>query len=381
MAGGLMKQHSSKQIFFTLILLTGQLSALLGCSSNNNSATGSSPDVSAATLGRKIFFDENLSANANQSCATCHNPLAGFTDPASLKTTPVSEGSTSGRFANRNAPTSAYASFSPPFRLTSSPQTSEEASRYEGGQFLDGRSIDLVEQAKGPFINPLEMNNANEAEVVNKIRNSTYANDFISVFGESAFADNHIAYNNIAVAIAAFESTVEMNAFSSRFDAYLDDPLTNPLTASELRGLNLFKDPGTAKCANCHLLENPNGGPALFTNFKYYNIGTPKNPNNPDTSLDLGLGAITAEPEEDGKFKVPTLRNVALTAPYMHNGVYETLEDVVRHYDIMVTNEFVITEVNRNIAPELNPGSYTSLGLSTQDYADLIAFMETLTDQ
>lgn len=376
-----MKQHNNKHIIFTLILLTSQLSTLIACSSNNSSGTGSSPDVTAATLGRKIFFDESLSANTNQSCATCHNPLAGFTDPASLKTSPVSEGSTSGRFGNRNAPTSAYASFSPPFRLTLTPQTAEEASRYEGGQFLDGRSIDLIEQAKGPFLNPLEMNNANEAEVVNKIRNSAYTNDFISVFGESAFTDDLTAYNNVAIAIAAFESTVEMNAFSSRFDAYQDDPLTNPLTASELRGFNLFKDPNTAKCANCHLLENPDSGPALFTNFKYYNIGTPKNPDNPDTSLDLGLGAITAEPEEDGKFKVPTLRNVALTAPYMHNGVYETLEDVVRHYDIQVTNEFIIAEVNRNIAPELNPGSYTSLGLSTQDYADLVAFMEALTDQ
>lgn len=352
-------------------LLTGSLT---GCSSSSNNG------VNITQLGSKIFFDENLSSNANQSCASCHDPAAGFADPNVLHTAPVSEGSVTSSFGNRNAPTSAYASFSPDFRLTTTPQTSEDPSQYEGGQFLDGRSVDLIEQAKAPFLNPVEMNNTDQADVVNKVSNSSYANDFITVFGATAFDNTAVAYNNIARAIAAFESSAEMNAFTSKFDAFQNDPVNNPLTISELRGFNLFKDPNGAKCANCHVVVNPTGGPALFTNFKYFNIGTPSNPNNPDSSQDLGLGAIVADSTEDGKFKTPTLRNVEVTAPYMHNGVYETLEQVVTHYDIQVANEFIIPEVNRNIASELNAGTFVGLGLSAQDSIDLVNFMKTLTD-
>lgn len=368
----------NKHLIFSLTLLTGIISTLAACSSSTDSVSDTDT-VTAISLGSKIFFDTNLSSNANQSCATCHDPVAGFADPSSLETSPVSAGSVSSAFGNRNAPTASYASFSPDFRTTTTAQTSEDGSSYEGGQFYDGRSLNLVEQAKGPFLNPVEMNNSDEADVVNKVKNSDYSDDFKAVFGDTAFDNTAEAYHNIAVAIAAFESASVMNSFTSKFDAYQNDPANNPLTDSELRGFNLFKG-SRAKCANCHVVDNPNGGPALFTNFKYFNVGTPVNPDNPDSTQDLGLGAITGEASDDGKFKVPTLRNVALTAPYMHNGAYSTLEEVVRHYDIQVTNEYIDIEVNRNIASELNPGTYTSLGLLTQEYDDLIAFMETLTD-
>lgn len=372
-----MKQHypDAVRISFFLIVII-----LISSCSNSSSNSTSSNNNDIVELGRNIFFDQNLSRNANQSCAICHDPVAGFSDPRVSKTAPVSEGSVVSSFGNRNSPTSAYASFSPAFRQTTTAQTSEAASKYEGGQFLDGRSVDLIEQAKAPFLNPVEMNNIDEADVVNKVSNSTYADDFIAVFGPTAFDDISVAYTNIATAIAAFESASEMNPFTSRFDAFQNDPVNNPLTPSELRGFNLFKDTNKAKCANCHVVDNPTGGPALFTNFKYFNVGTPRNPDNPDNTQDLGLGAITAETAEEGKFKVPTLRNVELTSPYMHNGVYDTLEQVVTHYDIQVANEFITPEVNRNIAPELNAGTFTGLGLSVQDSADLVAFMKTLTD-
>jgi len=369
----------NKYTLLTCAIFTGFISGLSGCSSNSSTTAGDET-VNAVTLGRKIFFDENLSSNANQSCASCHSPMAGFTDPRVLKTSPVSEGSVTAAFGNRNAPTSAYASFSPDFRITTTAQTSEDPSKYEGGQFYDGRSPDLVEQAKAPFLNPVEMNNSDEADVVNKVLNSDYADDVRTVYGETAFDDTSTAYTNIATAVAAFERSTEMNPFTSKFDAFQNDPTNNPLSASELRGFNLFKDANVAKCANCHTVNTAGGSPSLFTNFKYYNVGTPANPDNPDNTQDLGLGAIVNETDQEGKFKTPTLRNIDLTSPYMHNGVYETLEEVVRHYDIQVTNEFITPEVNRNIAPELNPGTYTSLGLSTQDTADLVAFMKTLTD-
>jgi len=361
------------------MILSGLMLASIGCGSDDGSPQASN-SVSSVTLGRKIFFDENLSSNANQSCASCHNPVAGFADFNATQIAPVSAGSVVTSFGNRNAPTSAYASFSPDFRLTVTPQTSEEPSKYEGGQFFDGRSKNLIEQAKAPFLNPVEMNNIDEADVVAKVQNSEYADDFLTVYGATAFDNVTVAYNNIATAIAAFETAAEMNPFTSKFDAFQNDPANNPLNASELRGFNLFKNPNTAKCANCHVVVNPAGGKALFTNFKYFNVGTPSNINNPDNSQDLGLGTAVAEGTEEGKFKVPTLRNVALTAPYMHNGVYQTLEDVVRHYDIQVANEFITPEVNSNIAPELNAGAFTGLGLSQQDYNDLVSFMNILTD-
>jgi len=368
----------NKHIILTGAVFAGIISGTPGCSSNSSTATGDGT-VTAVTLGRKIFFDENLSSNANQSCASCHSPISGFADPRVLKTSPVSEGSVSGAFGNRNAPTSAYASFSPDFRLTTTAQTSEDPSKYEGGQFYDGRSLDLIEQAKAPFLNPVEMNNTDEADVVNKVQNSSYADDVRTVYGETAFDNINTAYTNIATALAAFEGSSEMNPFTSKFDAFMNDPVNNPLSDSERRGFNLFKDPNGAKCANCHTLDVSGNTPSLFTNFKYYNIGVPANPDNPNNAQDLGLGAVTLETDQEGKFKVPTLRNIELTPPYMHNGVHATLEDVVRHYDLFGDGN-IFADVNRNIASELNPGAETSMGLTPVNYIDLVAFMKTLTD-
>lgn len=358
-----------------------------GGDDGGNSSTNTTTTM--VELGRKLFFDTNLSSGSNQACASCHDPDNGFADPRVSVTAPVSEGSVGGTFGDRNAPTAAYASFAPSFGLVAdADQTPETDSKYQGGQFLDGRAVDLIEQAKGPFLNPLEMNNSSEAEVVAMVQNADYASDFIAVFGAGAFNDTSVAYHNIATAIAAFEASSEVNQFSSKFDAYLAGSYT--LTASEQRGFDLFVDAEATKCANCHTVgDTPET--SLFTNFRYYNIGTPMNLNNPayladNSFVDDGLGASSAIAESDrngerGKFKVPTLRNVELTAPYMHNGVYATLEETVLHYDIQVANLFITPEVNEaNIAAELNAGTFVGLGLSDQDRADLVNFMKTLTD-
>ena len=351
--------------------------------------TTQSSTVTLEALGKKLFFDANLSSGSNQSCATCHDPDNGFADPRVSVSAPVSEGSVGGTFGDRNAPTAAYASFAPSFGVVDGQdQTPETNSKYQGGQFLDGRAFDLVEQAKGPFLNPLEMNNASAQEVVAKVQNADYSADFVALFGANAFADVDTAYTNIATAIAAFESSGEVNPFSSKFDAFLNGQYT--MTASEQRGFDLFRDADTAKCANCHTVgDTPEE--SLFTNFRYYNIGTPANLQNPayiadNSFVDRGLGASSEidsgdQASEAGKFKVPTLRNVELTAPYMHNGVYATLEETVLHYDIQVANLFITPEVNdANIAAELNAGTFVGLGLSDQDRADLVNFMLTLTD-
>lgn len=363
--------------------------AAVSCSGGGDEGNDPGNTITMAELGSKIFFDANLSSGGNQSCASCHDPANGFADPRVDITAPVSEGSVVAAFGNRNAPTAAYTSFSPPFAVVAAQdQTPETDSKYLGGQFLDGRSNDLIEQAKIPFLNPMEMNNSNEADVVSKVQNSNYAADFIAIFGATAFNDTTTAYNNIATAIAAFEASSDVNKFTSKFDAFLAGQYT--MTASEQRGFNLFKDPNAAKCANCHTVGNTSEE-SLFTNFKYYNVGTPINFLNPayladNGFIDEGLAAnavIDAADQisERGKFKVPTLRNIALTAPYMHNGVYATLDEVILHYDIQVANLFITPEVDDpNIAAELNAGTFTGLGLSDQDRTDLVNFMNTLTD-
>ncbi len=385
----------------TVLLLAG-----CGGGSSGGGGGGFTSGVTKAELGRKIFVDTDLSSSRNQSCASCHDlsapDLNGFADPDVTKTAPVSEGSEEdvGAFGNRNAPTAGYASFSPVFGLVADPeQTGETDSKYRGGQFLDGRAATLVEQAKGPFSNPVEMNIA-ESVVVARVAISDYANDFRTIYGSGAFDNTATAFNNIADAIAAFEKTAELNPFTSKYDAYLLDQYT--FTAAEQRGLDLFKDAttGGAKCANCHTLDDTIGSSSkdsLFTNFEYYNVGTPSNtvavPSLSTTDEGLGSGDneavdIADLAAERGKFKVPTLRNVALTAPYMHNGVYDTLEEVIRHYDIF-GGESIEAEVAGNIANELlDPINQQGLGLDSalvtvpefNDYDALEAFMLTLSD-
>jgi len=369
-------------IFFVSTLLLANCGGSSG-GGNDDSSSG----ASMRSVGKKLFFDEDLSSNGDQSCASCHDPAAGFADPSVTAAAPVSEGSVPGRFGNRNAPTAAYTSLIPQFAPQMTQTVDLTVSNFQGGQFLDGRASTLVEQAKAPFLNTVEMNNADKAEVVSKVQNASYADDFIEVFGANAFNDVDQAYDNIAAAIAVFETSSEMNPFTSKFDAIMAGNAS--FTASEQRGFDLFKGP-VAKCGNCHTVDTPAAG-SLFTDFNYYNIAIPVNTDNPayvtnNSFRDGGLGdspVITVPVEqvaEQGKFRTPTLRNVELTAPYMHNGVHSTLDEVIQHYDIDVANLFITPEVNANIANELDPGGFTGLGLQPQDYTDLEAFMLTLTD-
>ncbi|MCP4494915.1 MAG: cytochrome-c peroxidase [Gammaproteobacteria bacterium] len=364
----------SQPMTLALLIAITMLSACGGGSSSSTSTNTN--DIEA--LGEKLFSDENLSSEGNQSCASCHSPDSGFADPDASVDAPVSEGSPASAFGNRNAPTAAYASFTPDFVKLATPAETMDGtvSNYQGGQFLDGRAIDLVEQAKGPFLNPVEMNNVDETDVVTKVQNASYASDFTAVFGADAFDDTDQAYHNIAVAIAAFESSSAMNPFTSKFD--LDRA---NFTDSEERGFDLFNEPNKAKCANCHLTDpDPISGKVLFTDFNYYNVGVPQNQKNPVYEAepdfrDGGLGSVLDDSAEQGKFRTPTLRNVELTAPYMHNGVHETLEEVITHYDLF-GDDNITPEVNANLAEELGQ----PLGLQPQDFTDLENFMLTLTD-
>jgi len=265
-----------------------------------------------------------------------------------------------------------------------------------GGAFWDGRAsgwtdgLPLIEQAKGPFLNPGEMNNTSKWQVVRDVKRSSYAWLFKAVYGWSAFADTEKAYHNVADAIAAFESSSLVNTYSSRFDAY-DRGAKWVLTKKEKAGLALFN--GKAMCSQCHPSAGSGAGKALFTDFSYDNLGLPANPAFVEPPLnfnavpDVGLGGFlrtAGYPEgvaklSDGAFKVPTLRNVGKTAPYGHNGVFATLKEIVRFYNTRDVPEagWDPPEVPQNV----NVDELGDLGLSPEEESAIVAFLRTLDDR
>ncbi len=330
-------------------------------------------------LGKNLFFDISLSEPAGQTCASCHDPNTAFAEPD--KTLPVSEGVIPGRFGTRNSPSAAYAVFNGQFTLKSGVM---------GGQFWDGRAANLSEQAKGPFVNPVEMNNPNKASVIGKIQISAYATLFEQICGPNAFdpANVNSSYECMARAIAAFEGTSELNKFTSKFDAFLNG--TYVLTPQEDRGRRLFS--GSGKCAHCH---PDNGNPVVFSDFKFHNIGIPKNSEFPfnltPNFVDLGLGGILNDPRENGRFKTPHLRNINNTGPYMHNGVLKNLKQVVHFYN---TRDVLGVCSNSTVpgfgitcwpAPEVSVNMDSNfvgnLGLTDTEENAIVAFMETFTDK
>ncbi len=331
-------------------------------------------------LGRKLFFDMTLSEPAGQACASCHLPAAGFADPdAEL---PVSRGVNPRHFGNRNTPTAAYAAFAPAFHFD------QKEGLYLGGFFHDGRAATLEAQAKGPLLNPLEMGNASAAAVIEKVERADYAPLFKSVYGPDAFADVARAYDHLADAIASFERSEFFSPFSAKYDAYLRGQVE--LTPQEKRGLDLFENEKKGNCAACHPSEKgEDGSHPLFTDFSYDNLGVPKLKQSPFYHVDkrfnregagvvdLGLGGVLNKASENGKFKVPTLRNVAVTGPYMHNGFFNTLEEVLDFYNTRDTDrKWPAPEVAANV----NDEEMGDLNLSREELQDLIAFLNTLTD-
>ena len=328
-------------------------------------------------IGEKIYNDTNLSNPTGQSCASCHALDTGFDDPNSAN--PTSIGADGISFGTRNSPTASYTAHIPELHTETRnpPNGGADIEVLVGGLFVDGRAVSLEEQAKGPFLNPIEMGNASEQDVIEKISASDYANDFETLFGANILQDTTRSYNYLADAIAAFERTELFSPFTSKFDRVEQN--TDAFTASEQRGHDLFF--GRAGCDRCH--NSPQGSPQLFSNFEYQNIGVPKNPQLPalidDPSfIDLGLGAITGDPRDDGRFRAPNLRNIAITSPYMHNGVFTTLQEVVEFYNTRDTSFNQPPEVDRNVD---NAQDIGEIGLSSQDINDIVAFLNTLTDQ
>jgi cytochrome c peroxidase len=347
------------------------------------------------------------------SCAECHAPSVGWTGPIPGINAggAVYRGAVPQRFGNRKPPSSGYATLSPLFHW----DAGEEL--FVGGNFWDGRATGehlgnpAADQALGPFLNPVEQNNPSKLAVLQQIAAAKYAPLWDVVWGEPLGFDTpaQIAmnYDRVGLAIAAYEGSSEVNAFSSKFDLFMLGEVE--LTAEEEWGMELFN--GKALCSACH--------PApLFTDFTFDNLGAPKNPKNPFYQMDqvflddgspinpqgaawidpglggflqnrpesyftaLGLDKATAVAENWGKHKVPTLRNVDLRPgkgfpkAYLHNGVFKSLEEVVHFYNTRDVGDWPPPEVAANV----NIDELGDLGLTAAEEHAIVAFMGTLSD-
>jgi len=374
-----------------------------------------SDDPAVVSLGRALFFDERLSVNGNQSCASCHNPAWGWTGPSAAVNAAgaVYEGSIPGSFGDRKPPSSAYA--------TQSPVLHYDGVLFVGGNFWDGRATGerlgnaAAEQALGPFLNPAEQALALPSDVVSRVCAGPYG-DLFRELGGAALCDpdrSADAYDFIGLAIAAFEASTESNAFSSKFDHYLRREAR--FTAEELQGLALFR--GKGKCAACHVLGGNGRGVArgavreegpLLTDFTFDNLGLPANPANPQGPgyADRGLGGfLLTRPDYSihaagniGKHKVPTLRNVdrrpnpGSVKAYGHNGYFKTLEGIVHFYntrDVKPRCPGPYTEAEALAAgcwpaPEfeatMNRSELGNLGLTPNQERAIVAYLKTLSD-
>ena len=375
-------------------------------------------------LGQLLFTDKDLSLNRNQACSTCHSLepangkghishlVPGFADPQNAaKGSAVSSGSIIGKKGSMNAPIIGYSAFSPAFHWDGT------EGLYMGGQFWNGRAKNLIEQAQMPFLNPVEMAMLNEWAVVNRLKqNYLYEILFYIAFGrdlrglpEPPAGDIKKAeipsavketYRLMAKAISAFEQSRVFNKFNSKFDYVLAG--WTQFTGLEKKGFDLFNNEKKGNCAACHISEstvdkNGNVIPPLFTDFTYDNIGLPRNvkiPDNPRPNTGLGgrkdIARLDPEGDEIGKHKVMSLRNIAITPPYGHNGVFATLEQVVHFYNTRDTlgqvpdnrtKGFGVTgwpkpEIERNV----NHNELGNLGLTPTEEKAIVAFMKTLTD-
>lgn len=334
-----------------------------------------------ATLGEALFTSTELSKNKTMSCATCHDLDNAMIDPrVDSMTLGGSRGDDGTSLGDRNTPTATYAAFSPNFHFD------DGEGLYIGGQFLDGRAKDLQEQAKGPFLNPVEMNMPDAASVVARVKAvAELDSQMKSVYGADIFENDARAYDAIADAIAMFERTPRFAPFDSKFDRTYDG--SYHLTALEQQGKALFE--GKAMCVACHPID---GHQPLMTDHSYDNLGVPVNSAlraaNGVSDVDNGLGGRDNINDASlfGAFKVSTLRNIAVTAPYMHNGVFKDLKTVVHFYNTRDVAGAINPETNASWeTPEvpitINVSELGNLGLSDQEEDAIVAFMKTFTDK
>lgn len=355
-------------------------------------AAEEAPLAGVASLGKKLFNDTILSKDGTLACATCHDPTHGFVDirPNDADGM-VSLGDDGVSLGDRNAPTAAYAAFTLPFGKT-------KDGLYRGGMFHDGRAADLAAQAGGPPLNPIEMAMPDKATLVARLKaDEDYRQAFDAVFTPGILDDPEKGYDAMTKAIEAFEKTDFFAPFDSKYDRYLRGEY-QPTLEEEL-GMTLFFSQQFTNCNRCHQLhESAQAERETFSNYEYHNIGVPVNKAARAVNgvaadfVDEGLLANPAvdDPAQRGRFKTPTLRNVAVTGPYMHNGVFRDLETVVRFYNkynSRLEKNQINPETGEKWAEPEVPDTLSREDLEVGDALNekrikaLVAFMKMLTDK
>jgi len=352
-------------------------------------------EVPALTaLGRAIFFDAELSPSGTVSCASCHDPQHAYGPPDADAL----------RLGVRAAPSLRYLNTLPAFTEHHFDNDGDDSTDMgpTGGYTWDGRAASAREQARLPLLSPEEMGGPDTASVVARLRIAPYAAQMQALFGADVFERRDAAFDAALLALEVFQqSPPDFYPFSSRYDAFLRGRAT--LSEQEARGLALFNDPAKGNCASCHLSQiKADGALPLFTDFGHIAIGVPRNPaikaNADPRFFDLGLCGplrtdLAEHPEYCGRFRTPTLRNVALRQSFFHNAAIRTLDDAVRFYaqrDTDPARWYGPTGAFHDLPPRyranLNtdapfggePGGTPALG--DTEIADIVAFLKTLTD-
>jgi cytochrome c peroxidase len=351
-----------------------------------------------AELGRLAFGDRSLSASGALACATCHDPANAYAPANDLAVQPG--GADGSRAGPRAAPSLRYLQRVPRFtEHFIDPDGDGTDQGPTGGYTWDGRAQTAHDQARLPLYSPLEMANRDRAELAGRLRRAPYAARFRAAFGDTALDDEAGAEKALLLALEVFQQDpAELSPYDSKYDAVLRR--TAKLDDAEARGLALFASPKKGNCASCHPSAAERGLPA-FTDFGFAAIGVPRNRalavNADPAFFDLGLCGplrtdLAAHPEYCGMFRVPSLRNVARRRRYMHNGVFTSLEQVVRFYATRdssperwypagATLDDLPPLYHRNVNTE-PPfcAARCAPALSDAEIADVVAFLKTLDD-
>ncbi|WP_457423397.1 cytochrome-c peroxidase [Roseateles sp. P5_E7] len=356
-------------------------------------ATAPAAPPTLAQVGDRLFDETSLSASGRLACASCHVEARGHADaPGGFLPLGGVDGTRQGL---RSSPSARYLDQAGAFAF-------DAQGRPHGGLFWDGRASSRAEQARGPLFNPDEMANTDVAALATRLRALPYAADLRTAASLPAAATDQQFVDAAVTALARYQDEdAKFHPFTSKFDAVQDGRAA--FTVQEQRGLNLFNDPQRGNCASCHdSRPAPGSTRALFTNFSYHALGVPRNASQATRDIsffDLGLCAradLAGRADLCGLFRTPSLRNVALTAPYFHNASFATLEDAVafyatrdldpgRWYPVVAGRAQVYNDLPAVHRANVEQGApFRRAGqppaLTPQDVADVLAFLNTLTD-
>ena len=399
---------------------------LLGGMAAPTYAQSTSPTLSLqAQAGQQLFFDTNLSASKKMSCATCHDPTNHYAQPTTNTLAVQLGGPSLATPGFRAVPTLTYKQYTPPYNDNAANPDGVSSNAPGGGFTWDGRADTQAQQAAIPLLTSYEMDNSSQAAVVAVVQNASYAALFQQAYGADVFSNTQTAFTDVGLALQAFQQEdPSFNAYTSKYDYATTLELSNGLpvnlTAAENRGYIVFNY--TGNCFACHY-NGPmvGGGGAQFTDFTYENTGAPRNPNIPANATRIGLPAyydyglctaVNPDPVNPyliphvmpgsaamcGSFKTPTLRNTATRNVFFHNGVFTSLAQVIDFYNTRDTNPAkwyptvngVVQQYNdlptalkvnvdkMDIPFGLPPGATPYM--TAQNEADLLCFLETLTD-